>query len=58
MISKEKLKELELFIIKRKSKGGVAAKKKQKTRQIHVEWEKQWAHDVRRGVWLGAGNLS
>lgn len=40
MISKEKLKELELFKIKRKSKGGVAAKEKQKTRQICVGWEK------------------
>lgn len=57
MISKEKLKELEFFIIKRKLKGGVAAKRKQKTRPIHVEWEKEWAHSVSRGVWLGAGNL-
>lgn len=40
MISKEKLKELELIIIKRKSKGGVAAKRKQKTRQTRVGWEK------------------
>lgn len=57
MICEEKLKELELFIIKRKLKGGVAAKRKQKTRQILVKWEKEWAHSVSRRVWLGAGRL-